>query len=96
MTLFLAIVTFNFSDDELRDEFIDLLEQCKFNKEDDKSTYALPHKENAREAFLAVSTFHEVNNERFEFDDFIDYYAVMKLNEKPEKAIIKKYSFHST
>lgn len=69
------IVTFSFSDDDVRDSFIELLEDNNFETEPDQSTFSL----DAREG-LSISAFRRIIREWinviqvFEEDDVIVIY----------------------
>lgn len=70
--IFNAIITYTISDDDIREEFSELLEDIGFEEQDDQSTYALPDTEPYDDDIDEV--LKDFCEENLEKDDHVDYY----------------------
>lgn len=72
MDRFNAIITYTISKDDIRNEFIELIEEIGFKEQDDQSTYAIParrpHKDSTKEALK------EFCDNKLQKGDLVDYY----------------------
>lgn len=72
MQTFNAIITYTISDDDLREEFMELIEEIGFLPQEDQSTYALPTRRPYDDNI--AEELKEFCNEKLKKDDHVDYY----------------------
>lgn len=79
------VLTYNFSDDDTRSSFVELIEEIGYIKAEDQSTYVLPYGNQARCKTLtaALQTWISSNNPKIIKGDFIQLFYLTKYK-KPK------------
>ena len=89
------ILTYNFSDDDTRSSFEELVEELGFVEAEDQSTYVLPYSKSLKSTDVtkAIRDWSMGKEIRISQEDFVQlfYLSSLTINEKKVTKIASKY-----
>lgn len=84
MSYYKQVLTFNFSDDDVRDDFKSFIENKRFEEMRDQSTYALPHKlftTRIEEEIIVRWSEKWIRNNKIQRGDFVQIFTATAKKE---------------
>ena len=95
--MYKQLITYNFSNDETRESFEEMIEDMGFDKQDDQSTYTLRARSDVsvREMKNEIVNWSECAESYIDVEDRVDLYYVMvaELDEFHRVPVIDSVSF---
>ena len=95
--MYKQLITYNFSNDETRESFEDMIEDMGFEKQEDQSTYTLRARSDVsvREMKNEIVNWSECAESYIDVEDRVDLYfvTVMELDEFHKAPVIDSVSF---
>ena len=89
------VLTYNFSEDETRSSFKDLVERLGYIEAEDQSTYVLPYNKSLKltDVMKAIVDWSTKKDVHISMEDFVQlfYLSLVPVNEKKVIKIASKY-----